>query len=549
LGFGLAGGSFAVGIAYVSAWTSAGKQGTALGIFGAGNAGAALTTLLAPRLLSWLTEGGAHPEAWRLLPKAYAGLILVTAVAFWLLTQERSVDPSKSSSLSERLAPLREVVVWRFGLYYFLVFGGFVALAQWIVPYSVSVYELSVAQAGVIAAAFSLPSGVIRALGGWLSDRFGGKTVMYWVFGSCVLICLALSIPRMDITSPGTGVAAKQAGTVQVVTNTRIEVGETSYSLVSKPDQPVERASHLLPRMTSWQEPTVVEGDEVVKKGLLARGVTRIVYPADVTMFAILVFAFGVVTGIGKAGVYKFIPDQFPDNVGAVGGMVGLLGALGGFVLPPVFGYLLRSTGLWSTCWVVLTILSLVCLVWMHRVAQGILRTEAPDLVQLLEHRPATGLRHSLVTDGNRTLTTVEDLLEEIPFFSNLSPERLRDLAAIGKELEIDAETVLFTEGDPGESLYVILEGAVRIFAADGEDLTSFSAGDYFGELALLDGQSRSASAQTTEASRFFIVDRREFLTLLSDSPRMLGDLLVSMSYKIRRHIAAKATLQGAGYS
>ncbi|MEM7351552.1 MAG: MFS transporter [Acidobacteriota bacterium] len=547
LGFGLAGGSFAVGVGYVSSWARQGKQGTALGIFGAGNAGAAMTTLFAPRLLSWLTENGAQPEGWRMLPKAYAGFLIVTAVAFWFLTRDRDVDRQRAQSLAQRLAPLRNVVVWRFGLYYFLVFGGFVALAQWIVPYSVSVYELSVAQAGVIAAAFSLPSGVIRALGGWLSDRFGGKTVMYWVFGSCVLICLVLSIPRMDITSPGTGVAAKQAGTVEHVSASQIVVGERTYDLVAKPaESHNEKATHLLPRVTSWQEPVVASGDAVVKKGLLARGVTRIVYPADVTLFAILVFLIGVATGIGKAGVYKFIPEQFPNNVGAVGGMVGLIGAMGGFVLPPVFGYLLRGTGLWSTCWVVLTLLSLVCLIWMHRVAHRILRAEAPELVQLLEHRPGTALARNVVTPEHKVLTTVEDLLKEIPFFSNLSPEKLGDMVRIGTELEAAEGEVLFAEGDEGDTLYVLLEGAVRVYSGEGIDLTTFGAGDYFGELALLDGQPRSASVQATEACKLFVIERREFLTLLSDSPLMLGDLLVNLSGKIRRHVAARAALQGA---
>jgi len=547
LGFGLAGGSFAVGVAYVSAWARKGKQGTALGIFGAGNAGAAMTTIFAPRLLTWLTENGAQPEGWRLLPRAYAAFLIVTAIAFWLFTKEKSTaDRSNTQSLAQRLAPLRDAVVWRFGLYYFLVFGGFVALAQWIVPYSVNVYELSVAQAGMIAAAFSLPSGLIRALGGWLSDRFGGKTVMYWVFGSCVLICLVLSVPRMNITSPGTGIAAKEAGVVGQVSPTEVRVGERTYALVPKP-RSADEATHLLPRVTRWQEPAVASGDQVVKKGLLARGVTHIVYPADITLFALLVFLFGVATGIGKAGVYKFIPEQFPSNVGAVGGMVGLIGAMGGFVLPPVFGYLLRGTGLWPTCWVVLAVLSLICLIWMHRVANRILRVEAPELVQLLEHRPGIALKQAVVNPEHQVLTTVEDLLKEIPFLSNLSPEKLRDVAQIGLEVEeVPKGAHVFSEGDQGDALYVILEGAVRVHSGSAGDLTTFGAGDYFGELALLDGQPRSASVQATLPCKFFVINRREFLTLLSDSPGMLGDLLVNLSGKIRRHVAARATLQGA---
>ncbi len=545
LGFGLAGGSFAVGVGYVSVWFGQRKQGTALGIFGMGNAGAAATTLLAPRLLDWLTAGGTEVEAWRLLPRCYAGLLVATAIAFWLLTRSRTASRGKAQTLSQRLAPLRDVVVWRFGFYYFLVFGAFVALAQWIVPYSVSVYEMSVAQAGAIAAAFSLPSGVIRALGGWLSDRFGGRTVMYWVFGSCVLICLVLSVPRMDVTSPGAGVIADQPGTVTAVDAGEVTVDGRALALVPRPERTpaeLDDGGRMLPQAVSWQVPAVAVGDTVAKKQLLARGVTNIYYPANASMFAILVFLFGVATGVGKAGVYKFIPEHFPRSVGAVGGMVGLLGALGGFVLPPVFGYLLRATGLWSSCWIVLTVISLLCLVSMHRVARRIMTEEAPELVRLLENRPATRLEQPLATAaGTDAVATIEDLLKTVPFFSNLSPEKLRDLARIGVRESAAAGTVLFEEGDPGDTLYVILKGAVRVSTGDGVELTAFRAGDYFGELALLDGQPRSASAETTEDSELLIVSRRDFLTLLSESPRTIGDLLVNLSGKIRRHVAERS--------
>ncbi len=547
LGFGFAGGSFAVGVGYVSVWFGRHKQGTALGIFGMGNAGAAATTLLAPSLLNWLTENGANIEGWRQLPKAYAALLVATALAFWFSTRTKVSESTEVQSMVQRLAPLRDIVVWRFGLYYFLVFGAFVALAQWIVPYSVSVYEMSVAKAGVIAAVFSLPSGVIRALGGWLSDRFGGRTVMVWVFASCVLICFVLSIPRMDVDSPGAGVIAKDSGEVTAVSEQSVTVGDRTYELISRPAAtPAETddGKRTLPVVTSWQEPAVATGDEVTKKQLVARGVTNIYYPANATMFAILVFLFGVATGVGKAGVYKFIPEHFPNSVGAVGGMVGLLGALGGFVLPPVFGYLLRATGLWSSCWIVLTVISLVCLVWMQSVARRIMKQEAPELVQLLENRPATALGSPVATAAGEA-RTVEDLLDDIPFFSNLSPEKLRDLARIGTRQEAATGTVLFAEGDPGDTLYVILQGAVKVYSGQGEELTRFGTGDYFGELSLLDGEPRSASAETTESSELFIVDRTDFLTLLSDSPRMLGDLLVNLSGKIRRHVAYRAALEG----
>jgi len=65
--------------------------------------------------------------------------------------------------------------------------------------------------------------------------------------------------------------------------------------------------------------------------------------------------------------VYKYIPDYFPEEVGVVGGMVGVLGGLGGFFCPIIFGYLLEGTGLWTSCWMFMLALSFVCLLWLHR--------------------------------------------------------------------------------------------------------------------------------------------------------------------------------------
>ncbi|MCH7907982.1 MAG: MFS transporter, partial [Candidatus Hydrogenedentes bacterium] len=158
LGFGIAGTSFAVGIAYTSVWFSRERQGTALGIFGAGNAGAALTSIFAPQLLARLTNDGENIEAWRTMPKLYAGMLLAMAIVFAVFAHSKKVDDSHITNFAQRLSPLRHVRVWRFGLYYFLVFGGFVALAQWLIPSYVNAYAMSVATAGLIAAIFSLPS-------------------------------------------------------------------------------------------------------------------------------------------------------------------------------------------------------------------------------------------------------------------------------------------------------------------------------------------------------------------------------------------------------
>src|SRR5690606_26345604 len=120
---------------YTSVWFPQSMQGTALGIFGAGNAGAAVTTLVAPTMLTSLTAGGANVDGWRLLPVIYGAVLVAIALLFWMVTTTRIVEGGRTKTLARQLAPLKDIRVWRFGMYYFLVFGAFVALAQWLVPY------------------------------------------------------------------------------------------------------------------------------------------------------------------------------------------------------------------------------------------------------------------------------------------------------------------------------------------------------------------------------------------------------------------------------
>jgi NNP family nitrate/nitrite transporter-like MFS transporter len=386
LAFGIAGTGFAVGIAYTSVWFPRHQQGTALGIFGTGNAGAALTSMGAPLLLRWLTAGGTDLEAWRAMPKIYGVGLVAMTVLFWLFTYPRTVEHGHDLTLGERLRPLKAMRVWRFGLYYFLVFGGFVALAQWLIPYYVNAYATTVATAGLLAAIFSLPSGVIRALGGWLSDRYGARTIMYWVLGGCALSCLLLVVPRMDIYSPGEGVMAAAAGAVTEVTPEAVVVGEKRYALRVKPAAMAQDADTLIwPTSSFWQEPVVKVGDRVVKKQLLARGTTHIFFQANIWIFTSIVFVVGILMGIGKAAVYKHIPEYFPKEVGVVGGIVGVLGGLGGFFGPIVFGHLLQSTGLWTTCWMFFFVLSVASLVWMHWVIRRMMAERAPQWAQQID--------------------------------------------------------------------------------------------------------------------------------------------------------------------
>ncbi len=541
LGFGIAGGSFAVGFGYVSAWFPKTRQGTALGIFGMGSAGAALTTVLAPQLLEWITGHGSDPDAWRLLPRIYAMFMLASAALFFALAPRPVSAKHGRRSLRESCAPLLDIVVWRLGFYFFLVAGSFVALAQWLVPYAVNVYALSVAEAGLLAAAFSLPSGLISVAGGWMSDHLGARTVMNGVFWSCAVVCLMLAIPKMDGRLPGPGVTATAAGTVASVAADRIVVGEKSYGLARRPAQTPAEAddgSRFRVQSVIWQEPVVRVGDPVQKNMLLARGVTNLYYPAHIGIFTLLVFLFGLATGIGEGSDYRMIPEQFPTTVATVGGMVGMIGALGGFVLPMAFGYLLDWTGVWASCWVLLAILSILCLMWMHGLFRRAMNAEAPDLMALLERRPMlAGLE---ATDQKRSYhpRLTARLRQSVPLFRDLDELALEKLAEIGEERAAPAHAELFHEGDAGDALYCILEGQIslRVAGENGDDVEIGvrQAGDAIGELALIDGGPRSATAVTTAACRLFVIERRAFLSLLGRTPDLLANLLIVLTTKIR---------------
>lgn len=396
-GFGLAGVSFSIGIAFSSVWYPRERQGTALGIFGAGNAGAALTTLFAPTLLNRLTDNGANIEGWRQLPVYYAIILAAMGVIFFIFAENKK-PASSTKSFTQMLTPLKNVRVWRFGLYYFLVFGCFVAFSQWLVPYFVNVYYLPLVTAGLFASAFSLPSGVIRALGGWLSDKFGGRSIMYWVLSASVIISFLVIVPKMEIYSPGRGVMAAKSGVVTAVSAESISVGDRVYKLKLKPLDldSFDDEMLILPTKQAWQEAAVEVGQTVKKKELLAKGVTRIFFQANVWIFAILIILLGSTWGIGKAAVYKLIPDYFPDEVGVVGGMVGVLGGLGGFFCPIIFGYLLEYTGLWSSCWIFMCGLSLVCLLWMHLTVSKLMKEKHSKDMQKIEQDKFTVIEDAL---------------------------------------------------------------------------------------------------------------------------------------------------------
>jgi NNP family nitrate/nitrite transporter-like MFS transporter len=189
---GVAGGSFAAGVAYVARWYPRERTGTALGIFGMGTLGAAITNSASFLMVA---------IGWIAVARIWAIGLAVVAVGFYLFTSDDPLSAKqreegvKGPSIAAQLAPLARLQVWRFAIYYAFVFGAFVALALWLPRYYIGADGLSVGMAGMLATAFSLPGALFRAAGGWLSDRYGARSVMYWTFGMSIVATFLLSYP------------------------------------------------------------------------------------------------------------------------------------------------------------------------------------------------------------------------------------------------------------------------------------------------------------------------------------------------------------------
>ena len=190
---GLAGGSFSVGTPYVARWFDKKHQGFAMGVFGAGNSGAAVNKFIAPAIVVAF--------GWTFVPQTYAIAMLITAVAFWMFTYS---DPAHlvptHITYRRQLECLRDPRVWKYCQYYSIVFGGYVALSLWMVNYYVGEFGLDIRIAALLAACFSLPGGVLRAIGGWMSDKWGAHRVTWWVMWVSWICLFVLAYPATSYT-------------------------------------------------------------------------------------------------------------------------------------------------------------------------------------------------------------------------------------------------------------------------------------------------------------------------------------------------------------
>jgi NNP family nitrate/nitrite transporter-like MFS transporter len=238
---------------------------------------------------------------WNIVPQVYAAMMAGTVILFWFFSFS---DPkhlvTTRVKFSEQLKTLKDPKVLKYCQYYSIVFGGYVALALWMVQYYIGEFGLEIRIAALLAACFSLPGGVLRAVGGWLSDKYGAHSVTWWVLWVSWICLFLLSYPQTDFTI------------------------------------------------------NTITGPQTFHLGL------------NVYMFTLLMFVLGIAWAFGKASVFKYIANDYPDNIGAISGIVGLAGGLGGFVLPIMFGILLDFTGIRSSAFMLMYGVVWVSLIWMY---------------------------------------------------------------------------------------------------------------------------------------------------------------------------------------
>ena len=192
-------------------------------------------------------------------------------------------------------------------------------------------------------------------------------------------------IPKMEIFTTGPGVMATKKGIVTSLSTTNVQIDKKNFHINSKPE--TTDSGNIFPTKSSWQKIIVTQNQLVNKKELIAKGITRIHFDANMWVYLSLVILIGIAWGIGTAAVYKHIPEYFPTEIGIVGGMVGFLGGLGGFFGPIIFSYLLTLTGIWSSSWLFILLFSSLCLIWMHHTIGKIMNEKQPILSKTIDRK------------------------------------------------------------------------------------------------------------------------------------------------------------------
>jgi NNP family nitrate/nitrite transporter-like MFS transporter len=198
IGIGLA--SFSVGVGFVSGWYSAERQGFALGVYGAGNIGQSLAAFGAPLLAAAL---GFRWGFWTF------GLLLAAWLLVFVFAARNAPSRGARKSFAETIRPLSDRRSWILSLYYFLTFGGFVAMAIYLPIFLTEMFHLTPQDAGLRTAGFVVLATAMRPVGGILADRVGGRRILKWVFPFTGALALFMACPLMATFTVGAlGVAA-----------------------------------------------------------------------------------------------------------------------------------------------------------------------------------------------------------------------------------------------------------------------------------------------------------------------------------------------------
>ncbi|MFN7948133.1 MAG: MFS transporter [Blastocatellia bacterium] len=270
---GIALASFSVGVGFVSGWYPPARQGFALGVYGAGNIGQSLAAFGSPVLAAAL---GFKWGFW-----TFGCLLLVWLVLF-LLRADNAPRRAPAKSLGDIMKPLRDGKSWVLSLYYFLTFGGFVAMAIYLPIFLTELFKLTPRDAGFRTAGFVVLATLMRPVGGMLADRIGGRRILLWVFPITAAMAIFMACP-------------------------------------------------------------------------------------SIVTFTIGALGMAAVIGLGNGAVFKLVPEYFPQSVGAVTGLVGAAGGLGGFFPPLVLGAVRQATGAFTWGFIFLAVFAVVCLIVARR--------------------------------------------------------------------------------------------------------------------------------------------------------------------------------------
>jgi len=274
---GIALASFSVGVAFVSGWYPAERQGFALGVYGAGNVGQSLAAFGAPFLFVHI---GFRNTFW-----SFAGLLALWTVLFIMFAKDAPRTASPKSFL-QMVRPLSDKMSWVLSFFYFLTFGGFVAMSIYLPMFLTEMFKLTPLDAGLRTAGFVLLATAMRPIGGWLSDKVGGLSILLWIFPFVVLMAMLLTFE------------------------------------------------------------TIVP-------------------------FTIGALGMAAAIGLGNGAVFKLVPQYFPQSVGAVTGLVGAMGGLGGFFPPLALGVIKQQTGSFVGGFVLLAAFAVLCLLVARWTVKG----------------------------------------------------------------------------------------------------------------------------------------------------------------------------------